>query len=444
MEEFPELEQAANAKAPATPRTQASFLDIDAPEKSAGKRRHDKSRVEALLALALQSPNEAVSTLTMRGTIFLPLLLARAVRGLAYGSLSVVIGIVLAREGFTAIQIGGLLSLTLLTGAVFSLCSAGIARRTGDKPALIAGCILMAIAGALLASDISTPLVVVAFALGSLTAGGQDVGPFAPLEQAIIGSRMAEISSDRYATYNTVGVLCGALGAALVAVVPIAAVLWFYAAASIVMCIAYAALPVFEPPPAPPARPLRRFGPIEQLAALFAVDALAGGFVVQAVIAYWFHLRFGTPLTALGPLFAAANLLSALSFFAAARLAKRFGLLNTMVFTHLPSNVLLALVPFMPSFEWAGGVLLARFALSQMDVPTRQAYVMAAAAPHDRARAASLTSAVRPAAAAIAPLIAGVAMQTAAFGAPFVIAGAMKIAYDFMLFFRFRGERPTR
>ncbi|HET9096023.1 MAG TPA: MFS transporter [Candidatus Baltobacteraceae bacterium] len=369
---------------------------------------------------------------------FAPLLFTRAVRGLAYGSLGVVVGIVLARDGFSTFQVGALLSLTLATGAAFSLSAAAIARRIGEQPALIAGCALMAIAGALFASGISAPLVTAAFALGTLTAGGQDVGPFAPLEQAIIGSRMARISSDRYALYNTAGVLCGALGAALVAVVPVTAVLWFYAAASLLMCGAYALLPGVPAAPAVSTVPAPRFGAIEQLAALFAVDALAGGFVVQAVVAYWFHLRFGTPLAALGPLLAGANLLSALSFFAAAKLSKRFGLLNTMVFTHLPSNVLLLLVPFMPSFAWAAAVLLGRFALSQMDVPTRQAYVMAAAPAHDRARAASLTNAVRPAAAAIAPLIAGAAMQTAAFGAPFIIAGAMKIAYDVTLYFRFR------
>lgn len=381
------------------------------------------------------------------GRWFAPLLFARAIRGLAYGSLSVVVGIILARDGFTAFQIGALLSLTLATGAAFSLFAAAIARRIGDKLTLIAGCALMAIAGALFASGISAPLVTAAFALGTLTAGGQDVGPFAPLEQAIIGSRMAQITSDRYALYNTAGVLCSALGAALVAIVPVAAVLWFYAAAAALMCAFYALLaPVPPPPVVSPAPAAPRFGAIEQLAALFAVDALAGGFVVQAVVAYWFHLRFGTPLAVLGPLLAGANLLSALSFFAAAKLAKRFGLLNTMVFTHLPSNVLLLAVPFMPSFAWAAAVLLGRFALSQMDVPTRQAYVMNAAPPHDRARAASLTNAVRPAAAAVAPLIAGAAMQTAAFGAPFVIAGAMKIAYDITLYLRFRetgsGARP--
>lgn len=367
-------------------------------------------------------------------------LVARGVRGLAYGSLSVVIGIALARDGFSPFQIGALLSLTLLTGAAFSLLGTAIARRIGEKTTLCAGCALMAAAAVLLALDVSPPLVVAAFALGTLTAGGQDVGPFAPLEQAIIGSRTGEISADRYALYNTVGVFCSALGAAAVAFIPVPSILWFYAVASGIMCASYAVLPHFPQPSLTPgdAPAVRRFGAIEQLAALFAMDALAGGFIVQAVIAYWFLLRFAAPLGALGPLLAAANVLSALSFFAAARLAKRFGLLNTMVFTHLPSNVLLLLVPFMPTFQSAAAVLLARFALSQMDVPTRQAYVMAVTAPHDRARAAGLTNAVRPAAAAIAPLLAGAAMQSALLGAPFVIAGAVKIAYDLLLYRRFR------
>lgn len=371
------------------------------------------------------------------------LLAARAVRGLAYGSLGVVIGITLAERGFSSIQIGELLSLTLFSGAVFALGAASIARRIGDKATLILGSALMAAAGALVAGRAAAPMLAAAFAMGTLTAGGQDVGPFAALEQAIIGVRTA-VSSDRYALYNSVSIVCGAIGAAAVAVVSVRDVLWFYVFAAAAMCAAYALLPTVPPPPPAPTARGRRFGRIEELAALFAVDALAGGFVVQAVIAYWFHIRFHAPLSALGPLLAAANLLSALSFLAATRLAKRFGLLNTIVFTHLPSNVLLLLIPLMPSFHWAAALLLARFALSQMDVPTRQAYVMISAPLHDRARAASLTTAVRPAAAAIAPVLAGVAMQSAAFGAPFVIAGSIKIIYDVTLYLRFRGEERER
>jgi MFS family permease len=365
-------------------------------------------------------------------------LTARGIRGLAYGSLSVVIGIALARQGFSAAQIGALLSLTLTCGALFSFASSALARRLGDKSTLFFGCACMAVAGVLLAAGISRTMTVIAFALGTITAGAQEVGPFAALEQAMIGEGADAEGAHRFALYNAVGIFCGAAGAALVALVSLHAVLWSYAFSAAAMCAAYALLPPLPPPPPAHAHPIRRFGAIEQLAALFAVDALAGGFIVQAVIAYWFHARFATPLSTLGPLLAVANVLAGASFYGAARLAKRFGLLNTMVFTHLPSNVLLLLVPFMPSFGWAAAILLLRFALSQMDVPTRQAYAMSSVAASERTRAAAITNAVRPAAAAVAPLFAGVAMQTAAFGAPFVIAGAMKIAYDLALFFRFR------
>lgn len=370
-------------------------------------------------------------------------LIARGARSIAYGALGVVVAIALARRGYSSSQIGALLSLTLATGAAFSLFAASIARRVGERATLIAGCAVMAIAGALFAAFSSHALTAAAFALGTLTAGGQDVGPFSSLEQSIIGMRDPKIVSDRFALYNTVSIACAAVGAALVSAAPLGLVLWIYPAAAFVMSVAYALLPPLTAPQAPDPSPPRRFGAIEQLAALFAVDALAGGFIVQAVIAYWLHMRFGTPLSQIGSLLAAANVLSAMSFFAAARLARRFGLLNTMVFTHLPSNVLLLLVPVMPSFAWAAALLLARFALSQMDVPTRQAYVMQASAPHERARAASMTTAVRPAAAAVSPLVAGIAMQTAALGAPFVLAGTLKIAYDLTLFFRFRNQRRS-
>lgn len=371
---------------------------------------------------------------------FLTLLFARGVRSFAYGALGVVVGIALAQRGFSPTQIGAYLTLTLLTGAAFSASAAALARRIGERTTLIAGCACMALAGTLFALFTSGAIAIAAFALGTLTAGGQEVGPFAALEQAAIGLRSSQLSSDRFAVYNAVSIAFGALGAACVALISIDAVLWIYPFAALLMMGAYASLPPFAPPVVVEAQTLPRFGVIEQLVLLFGVDALAGGFVVQAVIAYWFNVRFGTPAATLGPLLAVANVLSGISFFAAARLAKRFGLLNTMVFTHLPSNVLLLLVPFMPSFAWAAAVLLARFALSQMDVPTRQAYVMHVTPSQDRARAASLTTAVRPAAAALSPLIAGVAMQSAAIGAPFVLAGALKIAYDVTLFLRFRGS----
>ena len=176
-----------------------------------------------------------------------------------------------------------------------------------------------------------------------------------------------------------------------------------------------------------------------QLAALQGLDALAGGFIMQSLVAYWLHLRWGASPEAIGALFFGTNLLSALSFLVATRVAERVGLLNTMVFTHLPSNVLLVAVPFMPSFASASLVLLARHLLSQMDVPTRQAYAVALVAPEERAAAAGFTVSVRALSQAVAPAFAGVTMAAAATPLPFVLAGGLKIVYDLLLFFRFRG-----
>jgi len=188
-----------------------------------------------------------------------------------------------------------------------------------------------------------------------------------------------------------------------------------------------------------------------QLAGLQAVDALAGGFIMQSLLAYWFHVRFGAGQEALGALFFGTSLLSALSFLVAARVAERVGLLNTMVFTHLPSNVLLLAVPFMPSFGAAAAVLLARHVLSQMDVPTRQAYTVALVAPEERPAAAGLTASSRALAQACAPLVSGLTMAAAATPLPFLLAGGLKIVYDLSLFLRFRavpldhasGEGPS-
>ena len=182
------------------------------------------------------------------------------------------------------------------------------------------------------------------------------------------------------------------------------------------------------------------------LTALFGVDALAGGLVIQSLVALWFSQRFGVGLEILGPIFFGTNLLSAFSYLAAARLAGRFGLLRTMVFTHLPSNVLLACVPLMPTWLLAAAVLLVRHLLSQMDVPTRQAYTMAMVTPGERAAAAGLTHAVRPAAASFAPLLAGTALQVAATGLPFFLAGWLKVLYDLALWGTFRNVplRPDR
>ncbi|MFL5750433.1 MAG: hypothetical protein ACJ767_07480 [Chloroflexota bacterium] len=180
---------------------------------------------------------------------------------------------------------------------------------------------------------------------------------------------------------------------------------------------------------------------VARLSGLFAIDAFAGGFVPQALMAYWFHLQFGVPPAALGALFFGANILAAVSSLSAARIASRIGLINTMVFTHLPSNVLLILVPFMPTLPLAVLCLLARYVLSQMDVPTRQSYVMAVVDPDERSAAAGVTGVARTTGAAVSPAISAPLIASASFGgAPFVIAGGLKIVYDLLLFAAFRAH----
>jgi MFS family permease len=373
---------------------------------------------------------------------------ARAVRNAAYGSLAVVFALLLAREGLGPATVGVVLTLALVMGAVFSAATPWLERRAGRRGTLVGAALVMASTGALLAIDPRPLTFFLAALLGTVSPGGQEVGPFAALEQAAIADHEQDGSTvRRFARYNVIGAFGAGLGALAAGVVPIASIPLGYCAAGMILAALYLFYPSGSRPaeaPLPSRRAARRLGPAEQLTILFGVDALAGGFVVQSFIAYWLTLRFGVGAQSLGWLFFGTNTLAALSFLAAAPIAERIGLLETMVFTHLPSNVLLLAVPLMPTFPLAAAVLLARFALSQMDVPTRQAFTMAVVPAAERARAAGLTNAVRPAAAAVAPVLAGLAVQGSALGLPFYLAGGLKIAYDVAVFVLFRDVRSTR
>jgi MFS family permease len=362
-------------------------------------------------------------------------LISRAFRSLAYGALAVVFAAALASRGLSPLAIGAVITVALLAGALTSAFTGRLVRRFGTHVTMSASGIAMTVAAALLAGN--DPAIVMACLLGVVSPGAQDVGPFAAIEQvALATDRVA--TTRRLFWYNVVSATAVAVGALVAAVLPYAGVLVLYGVAGAVVAAVAWGLPQTPLQSAPPLGPRPRLGSAERLAALFAVDAFAGGFVVQAFIAYWLTLRFGVGPQTIGPLLFGANLLAAVSYLLADRVAARVGLLNTMVFTHLPSNVLLVLVPFMPTFGLAAAVLLARFALSQMDVPTRQAYTLALVPPHDRARAAGVTAAVRPAAAAVAPMLTGIAFQFAALGLPFVFAGVLKIGYDLALLATFR------
>jgi MFS family permease len=371
---------------------------------------------------------------------------AKFVRNVGFGLLSVGFALYLAARGLSPFAVGAVLTVALVAGAVVLSASPRMIGRFGGRLSLIAASVAMVIAGVLLGSPGPTIFVVLACLLGVLSAGGQEVGPFIAVEQLTLAESAASASAGNlFAAYNVAGAAGLALGALAAAVVPTALVPWAYACCGAALVGAYWGVvdARAERSPAVVVEHERRGrNRALELAALFGVDALAGGFVVQSFLAYWLHLRFGADQRTLGILFFAANTLSALSYPLAGWLSTKIGFLRTMVFTHLPSNVLLCAVPLMPTFTAASAVLLARFALSQLDVPTRQAFTMQAVPAEDRAYAAGLTNAVRPAAAAVAPLFAGYAVQTAAMGLPFFVAGGLKIVYDLIMFAAFRSV-PT-
>ena len=374
------------------------------------------------------------------------LLGARGLRAFGFGFAAVLIGVHLERRGLPPALIGLTLGLGLAAASLSGLASASLASRIGRRRTLFVSGILMALTGLDLALATHPVLLVAAGITGMLGAASVDLGPFASVEQAVLAEAVpANERNVAFARYSLTGGLFNAAGglSATLATGPVwmtDAFFLFYAAIG----VATAALPLLlsarvEAPVAGPA--FGSFRPLAGLAALFALDSLGGGFVANAVIAYWLHVRFGADPSLLGPVFAGVAVLQALSYEASGRLSSRFGLINTMVFTHLPSNLLLLLVPFSPSLPWAIGLLFARFALSQMDVPARQAYVVSIVPPSERAGAVAMTGAVRGVAQSFGPALAGVAIGAAAFGVPFFAAGGLKIVYDLALFKAFRNRR---
>jgi MFS family permease len=375
------------------------------------------------------------------------LLGARGLRAFGFGFSAVLIGIYLEGRGLSPGLIGLTLGLGLAAASLSGLASASLAARIGRRRALSIAGLLMALTGVDLALATRPELLVVAGLTGMLGAAGVDLGPFASVEQAVLAEAVPPAARNvAFGRYSLTGGLfnaAGALAAALASSVANGRVFFLaYAAIGLVTAL----LPFFmssgiEAGGQPVA--FGRFRPLAGLAALFALDSLGGGFVANAVIAYWLHVRFGVDVSTLGPLFAAIAVLQSVSYEVAGRLGDRFGLVNTMVFTHLPSNILLLLVPFSPNLSWAAGLLLARFALSQMDVPVRQAYVVSIVPPAERAGAVAMTGAVRGVAQSLGPVLAGVAIGAASFGVPFFVGGGLKIVYDLALFGGFRNRRAS-
>ena len=383
----------------------------------------------------------------------------RALRSFAFGWLSVFLALFLAGKGFGAAEIGLVFTATMVEDAILTLALSTMAARWGPARVMAATAPLIALGGLLLATAESRGLLLAGAVLGTLSPNGQEAGPFAPMEQALLpgrrgkapdGPRVRLVQRLLLPARGGGGGGRGRLswagrpdtGSASSSAARDAA--RAYAAAGVVLTLLYAGLARSAERGRRAAGALgslglgRTRGPVLRLARLQALDAFAGGFIMQSLLAYWFHLRFGAGPEALGALFFGTNLLSALSFLVAARVGEKIGLLNTMVFTHLPSNVLLMIVPFMPSFEGAAAMLLARHVLSQMDVPTRQAYTVALVAPEERPAAAGLAVSARALAQACAPFVSGLTMALAATPAPFLLAGGLKIVYDLRLYFSFR------
>ena len=401
------------------------------------------------------------------------LFLTRGARMFAYGSLAVVLVLYLAALGMSDPQIGLVLSLTLAGDTVISLWLTTNADRLGRRRVLIAGGALMIGAGIVFAVAREPILLLVAATIGVISPSGNEVGPFLAVEQAALSQSIPSTRRTHvFAWYNLVGSVAtavGALSAGLVAqglqasgtgvLDSYRAIVIAYSVIGILLVLGFRRLsPAVEVERVEAAgsggaggiAPIRaRLGLhrsraiVLRLSALFSLDAFGGGLVTQSLMAYWFHLRWGVEPAVLGSIFFGANILAAISALSASRLAARFGLINTMVFTHLPSNVLLILVPLMPNLPLAILVLLGRFSISQMDVPTRQSYTMAVVEPDERSAAAGVTGIARTTGAAISPLIAAPLMGTAALAAvPFFLAGGLKIAYDVILYRLFKA-RPT-
>jgi MFS family permease len=408
----------------------------------------------------------ALNTLTSDGWV---LFLTRFVRLFAYGSLSVILVFYLVSLGLTTSRTGLLLTLTLAGDIVVSLYLTTRADRIGRRRMLIAGAVLMAGAGLAFAFTRNFLLLIIAGTIGVISPSGNEVGPFLSIEQAALSHVVSpKTRTEAFAWYTLAGSLATALGALfggalsqalqkslLTPVESYRVVVLSYAALGIVLALFFARLsPLTEVGPAAEGGAsqtslAKAFGitrsrhVVLKLSSLFALDSFAGGFVVQSFAAYWFYLRFGVRPAALGAIFFWANVFAGISALLASRLASRIGLIRTMVVTHLPSNILLILVPLMPNLKLAVLVLLLRFSISQMDVPARQSYTMAVVSAEERSAAGGITGVARTTGAAISPLFAGFLFaRPSLINIPFFIAGTLKIMYDLLLYRSFRKLPP--
>lgn len=397
------------------------------------------------------------------------LFVTRIARMFGYGFLSVVLVLYLSQAGLTETQIGLLLTLTLVGDTIISLWITTNADRIGRRRMLILGAFLMVFAGILFALTRNFVFLLIAATVGVISPSGYEVGPFLSLEQAALSQIVPDQRRTHiFAWYNLVGSFATALGSLgggglvqllqNVGVSPLASyrvIVMGYAFIGVLLGALFTRLSsaveiqaASDPSPSDASLKIR-FGlhrsrkVVLKLSALFSVDAFAGGFVLQSLLAYWFHVRFNVQPGLLGGIFFGANILAGVSALSAAWIASKIGLIRTMVFTHIPSNVLLILVPLMPNLPLAIAVLLLRFSISQMDVPTRQSYTMAVVAPDERSAAAGITGIARTTGASLSPVFTGPLLANAALmNIPFFLSGGLKILYDLMLYRSFKAIKP--
>ena len=393
------------------------------------------------------------------------LLTARIVRTFAYGFLSIILAIYLKLIGFDEILIGIVLSATLVNSVIFTLVASFYADKIGRRKILIIYAFLMSVSGAIFLVTNNYIALIVAALIGTINVTGSETGAFLSIEQAILPQTVKDLKKRTtvFSLYNMVGTFAMSAGVLLSGlpeilqqfyglnqVESIKPLFLLYSLLAIAVIAIYFMLSKKIELEVNNQNKEKRSsvlsqkskGIVAKLSALFAVDSFAGGFVIQSIVSYWFFTKFDTDLPTLALIFSIAGVLTAFSFFVATKIAGRIGLINTMVFTHIASNILLVLVAFAPTFPMALGLYLARMSLSQMDVPTRQSYLVAIVREEERTAAVGITNTSRNIAQAVSPSITGIIIQSLWLSAPFVIGGVLKIVYDLGLFINFRKIRP--
>ena len=387
------------------------------------------------------------------------LLLGKALRAFTDGLVSIVLPVYLLKLGYSAFAIGAIVTSTLLGSALLTLSIGIFAREFAGRTLLLVACLMMTATGLAFASVSELwPLLIIAF-LGTINPSAGDVSIFLPVEQATLaGTISPRRRTALFARYSLIGAFAGAFGT-LAAGVPqlierkcrieetviLHSVFLFYAAVGIATFVIYRRLSSLASlQTLPSGRNLRHSRRIVfELAALFSLDSFGSGFFVQSLLALWLFKTFDLSVIAASSILFWMGVCSAISYLIAVPISERFGLINTMVFTHLPANILLVLVPFAPNLPVAIGLLVARSALSEMDVPTRTSYVMAVVRPEERRATASITAVPRTLTSAISPLFAGYLLSVSTFGWPLIFGGSLKALYDVLLLLRFRHVTPA-